>query len=113
MTVIILVLCYVSAACFIQNMDILGNDLNDCDATTESALECQKKCKDTYFCRGFTWFSRNSELGSTYENKCCLKTDFTNLRARSGSISGSRFCGGKNIYVVMVVIEDVHYNHKE
>ena len=88
-------------------MDILGNDLNDCGATSESALDCQQKCKDTENCRGFTWFSRNNELGSTYENKCCLKTDFVNLKALSGSISGSRFCGGKNFYVVMVISEEV------
>ena len=73
-----------------------GNDLDACGSTTESALECQLKCKETENCRGFTWFDKNSELGSNYDNKCCLKTDFINLKALRGSVSGSRFCGGKD-----------------
>ena len=91
------IFCTFLAICFIQDRNIDQYDMSpSCSTTTESAMQCHQLCRATENCKAFTWINKNRDiLGSYFDNKCCLKTHFTNLKPVSGAVSGSYFCEGK------------------
>ena len=66
MAKLILLICWLSLAsvmaesCLEYNTDYYGTNINNgLEQRTDSAEDCQKLCKNTAGCQGFTWASAN------------------------------------------------------
>ena len=84
---------YSIESCFEENIDYVGNDLNNQTSDTnyslgyenlESAKDCRELCQDTNGCLGFTWES--------YNKTCSLKSAMEGKRSQEGAISGKKYC---------------------
>ena len=83
---------HIESNCFVKG-DYFGNDLNHCDAHTDTATECQELCQGTADCVQFSWLDKNFDGGNRYK-ECCMKNIISNnLTPNSEIISGPKLCG--------------------
>jgi len=59
--------------CVENNIDYLGDDINDCTLIVDSASECQAACAENDACSYFTYISQAFTRDPNWRKKCCLK----------------------------------------
>ena len=92
--------CFILAnECYAFDTDYWGNDLNNCDAHTDTSQECQELCADTEDCVQFTWLGYAVGEDENTKHKCCLKNAYyDNRQSHAGLVSGPKVCGKLSLY---------------
>ena len=88
-------MCFIENHCHKKNIELVQNDLNDCDTKTDTPEECQQLCHQVSGCYHFTWLSRNYKEGG-HANICCMKKEFSSPGVFAyGAVSGPKYCKSK------------------
>ena len=86
------IMCLPGSSCFLDDSDYPGDDLNACEAKTDSAKECQQLCQAAEGCVQFTWIGENSAVANM-PKACCLKNAVKhNTTTLQGVVSGPKLC---------------------